>query len=130
MGVDPQQAGSDVVQFRLGVGGYLAGLQGGDAAEQPPDTVGGAFVALPRHQGIGHRLYMGFAESVPAQDAHGQLADLVQRHSDHGLLLVRPIPRVACRDSLLLTSIDPEHAENGTTGSSTSKTYRKFLSIM
>lgn len=27
MGVDPQQAGSDVVQFRLGVGGYLAGLR-------------------------------------------------------------------------------------------------------
>ncbi len=47
MGVDPQQAGSDVVQFRLGVGGYLASLQGGDAAEQPPDTVGRAFVTLP-----------------------------------------------------------------------------------
>ena len=47
MGVDPQQAGSDVVQFRLGVGGYLAGLQGGDAAEQPPDTVGRAFVTPP-----------------------------------------------------------------------------------
>ena len=92
MGVDPYQRRCLVDHLGLGVGHRLAGLEGAHDAEQAPQTVGLAAVALAGGHGGGDRLGEGFAETGMAQDRGGQLMGLGKGQSGHnGLLAVCPL---------------------------------------
>ena len=84
VGIDADDGRGLVDHLRLGIGDPLAGLERTDAAEQPVQAVGGATVALAgQHRGA-HRLHVGLAEAIAAQDVLRQFAGLFQGQSNHG----------------------------------------------
>ncbi len=66
-GVRPRNPRRTVMDLRLGIGRYLTFAQGIDNAQQPPQAVGSAAVALPGGHIAGNRRRVVGAKSIGAE---------------------------------------------------------------
>lgn len=66
-GVRPRNPRRLVMDLRLGIGRYLTFAQGIDNAQQPPQAVGSAAVALPGGHIAGNRRRVVGAKSIGAE---------------------------------------------------------------